>query len=134
MKTAVDSSVLIDVLGPDREFGEKSRSALRAAYDVGALLACEVVWAELRAHFQSDDDLTKTFAILGIRFDPLSVDAALLAGKLWRLSRKGRNSGKRVVADFLIGAHAMVQGDALLSRDRGFYRRYFSRLKLIEPA
>ena len=51
MKTAVDSSVLLDVLMGDPTFGPASREALRSAYDHGALVACEVVWAEVRAHF-----------------------------------------------------------------------------------
>jgi predicted nucleic acid-binding protein len=134
MKTAIDSSVLIDVVGRDPRFGEKSLAALRAAYDAGALVACEVVWAEVRAHYPSDDELTKALAEAGISFEPLSLQAALLAGKLWRQARKDRIHGKRVVADFLIGAHAMLHSDALLTRDRGFYRSYFSGLKLIDPS
>jgi hypothetical protein len=39
-----------------------------------------------------------------------------------------------VVADFLIGAHASLQGEALLTRDRGFYRDYFADLRVIDPA
>ena len=134
MKTAVDSSVLLDVLGADRSFGERSRAALRAAYDVGALLACEVVWAEVRAHFSSDEAFTEALGILGVRFDPISPDAARAAGRLWRESRKSRAPRERVVADFLIGAHAQHQADALLTRDRGFYRRYFSGLRVVDVA
>jgi hypothetical protein len=37
-----------------------------------------------------------------------------------------------VVADFLVGAHATRQANALLTRDRGFYRRYF-QVEIIEP-
>jgi len=134
VKTALDSSVLLDVLGADPRFGEKSRAALRSAYDSGALVACEVVWAEVRAHYTTGDAFAAALDLLGVQFDPISRQAAELAGRLWRQSRKGaRGSRERVVADFLIGAHAQLQADALLSRDRGFYRHYFNTLRLIDP-
>ncbi len=134
MKTAVDSSVLLDVLGADPMFGERSRAALRAAYNAGALVACDVVWAEVRAHFVSDEACRAALGLLGVRFDPLSEDAATAAGQLWREHRKRADARTRVVADFLVGAHAFLGADALLSRDRGFFRRYFRRLKLIDPS
>ena len=134
MRTAIDSSILIDVAGGDPRFGAKSRAALSAAYDAGSLVACEVVWAELRALYRSDTELTSALQGVGIRFEPLSMKAALLAGKLWREASKARTHGTRVVADFLIGAHAMLHSDALLSRDRGFFRGHFAGLKLIDPS
>lgn len=134
MKTAVDSSVLLDVLGADPLFGEKSREALRQAYDAGALVACEVVWAEVRAHFASDGDFRGAMELLGVRFEAVSAEAAVTAGRLWREHRNAvRGRRPRIVADFLIGAHALFQADMLLTRDRGFYRAYFSRLKLLDP-
>lgn len=135
MRTALDSSVLLDVLGADPTYGTRSREALRSAYDAGALVACDVVWAEVRAHFPDDERFREALHLLGIRSDPISEESAAAAGRLWRQSRQGsRAPRERVIADFLIGAHALLQADALLTRDRGLYRRYFSDLRLIDPA
>jgi predicted nucleic acid-binding protein len=45
-----------------------------------------------------------------------------------------RGSKARVAADFLIGAHAMLQADCLITRDNVFFRDYFKGLKIINPA
>lgn len=133
MTTAVDSSVLLDVFSSDPRFGTVSREALRAAYDAGALVACEVVWAEVRAHFADDDASERALDLLGVRFDAISNEAAVAAGRLWQQHRGRAHAARdRLVAEFLVGAHAISQAGALLSRDRGFYRRYF-RLQLIDP-
>lgn len=135
MITAVDSSVLLDVLGADARFGPRSREALRGAYDSGALVACDIVWAEVRAHFADDDAFASALEALGVRYDGISAEASSLAGRLWREHRT-RAAGRRhrLVADFLIGAHAAKQADSLLTRDRGFYRAAFADLDVIDPS
>jgi hypothetical protein len=135
VRTAVDTSVLLDVFGADPSFGERSREALRGAYRSGALLVCEIVWSEVRAHFPSEDEFRDSVSVLGIRFDAIDAGAAALAGRLWQESRRrGPASRSRVVADFLVGAHALRRADALLTRDRGFYRTCFAELRLLDPS
>lgn len=135
MRIAVDSSVLLDVLTGDPQFGAASREALRRAYDTGVLVACDIVWSEVRAHFSENASFLSTFETLGVTYEPLRQEAAELAGQLWReyCLKTRRRDRDRIVADFLIGAHAQLQTDALLSRDRGFFTGQFENLRLIDP-
>ena len=59
MITAVDTSVLLDIFLPDDQHGEQSKQRLRAAYDAGAIIMCEIVYAELAAMFRDRATLVR---------------------------------------------------------------------------
>ena len=133
MITAVDTNVLLDVFAADPTFGPRSREALRRYVREGRMVACEVVWAETAAFFPSPASFTQAMARLGIDFSSMDERAALAAGAAWNRYRARGGRRERVMADFLIGAHAIAHAERLLTRDRGFYRTYFSGLKIIDP-
>jgi predicted nucleic acid-binding protein len=132
--TAVDTSVLLDVFGADATFGPRSSDAVRDALASGRFVACEAVWAEVASFFASPAAARRALESLGVEFDALTEEAALAAGAAWSRYRTSGGTRRRVVADFLIGAHALAQADRLLTRDRGFHRSYFRRLRIVDPA
>lgn len=134
MITAVDTSVLLDVWLDDARFFEASSSALKSCRAEGPVTACELVWAETAAYFASDARTQAALADLGVQFDSIKPETALRAGASWRAYRSEGGPRARVLPDFLIGAHALLQADRLLTRDRGFYRRYFSKLEVLDPS
>jgi hypothetical protein len=133
MITAVDTNVLLDVVGADRTFGPASANALRTALRQGQLIACDVVWAEVAGLFASATAALNALKPLNLEFSALTIEAALEAGLAWKAYRQSGGARTRVVADFLIGAHAIFHADRLLTRDRGFYRSCFKRLKVLDP-
>lgn len=134
MITAVDTSVLIDVFGADPKHGARSKSALRTAIDEGQLVACEAVWSEVTSAFDDADTARAALETLGVAYVPLDERAAALAGETFRAYRARGGKRVRVVADFLIGAHAVVHADRLLTRDRGFHGVYFASLRVVDPS
>lgn len=134
MRVAIDSSVLIDYFSADPRFGPPAREALRSARTLGTLLACEAVWAEVRGFFLDDAAHAAALAQIEVEYEPMRAVAAAAAGTMWREHRLRRGGRARILADFLVGAHALHQADALLTRDRGFYQEYFSGLRVINPA
>lgn len=133
MITAVDTNVLLDVFGDDPRYREGSLAALRQALREGEIVACDVVWAEVAAVFPDGASAVAAMEAIPVAYSPLTRAAALRAGDAWRAYRSRGGPRDRVVADFLVGAHAALHADRLLTRDRGFGRAAFAGLVVFDP-
>jgi predicted nucleic acid-binding protein len=133
MPTAVDSSVLLDVLLADPQHAESSEVALRGAMAQGGLVVSEVVIAEI-APVLPGGSMREFLSDWQIKFIPSSIESATLAGEMFRVYLERGGKRGRVVPDFLIAAHAQLRADGLLARDRGYYRDYFQKLNLRDPS
>ena len=132
MKTAVDSSVLFDIV-KGAQGATAAQTALEAALAHGSLCVCAVVVAELGRYFATEQDLREFLADCQIDHDPLTLDAALEAARIMRGYARNKGPRGRTAPDFLIGAHAIRQADALLTTDAGFFRHYFTGLTVVTP-
>jgi predicted nucleic acid-binding protein len=108
--------------------------ALREARSAGRMIVCPTVWAEIRGFFPDSTHMQRMLHDAEICFDPFGQECADVAGESWHRYRRGGGSRTRLVSDFLIGAHALIRSDELLTRDRGFFRRYFAGLTVKAPA
>ncbi len=128
MITAVDTSVLLDVFLPDDRFGSRSAEWLRSAYDSGAIVICDIVYAELAPAFPDRPALDAALREINAGVSPINTSIAYDAGRRWMQYRRAGGPRTRIVTDFLIGAHAVAAAGMFLTRDRGFYRTCFPEL------
>ena len=133
MITAVDTNVLLDILLPNDEFYAASAAALQESAS-GSLVICDIVYAELCVHFESQHECDAFLGNVEIQVQSLTRSAHFLASRAWRSYRQHGGKRTKILADFLIGAHAMKQATRLLSRDRGFYRSLFPSLTVHDPS
>ena len=157
MILAVDTNVLLDILIPNTQHLEWALNCLLHTSPEDRFIISEVVFAELSSQFLSIRDLEGFIGRTGIRVDSSDSQVLFRAGAAWKKYAARRKEQmvcpacggsqeivciscgspirlrQHILSDFLIGAHAAIRANKLITRDRGFYRRYFERLELITP-
>jgi predicted nucleic acid-binding protein len=135
MITAVDTNVVIALWDKDPLLNSAAQTSLEAAFKRGSLVVAAPVFAELIAAPGRDENfVTSFFEDTGIAIDwELGESVWRSAGRAFQSyrRRKQRDSGAwRILADFLIGAHADFNGYRLLTLDERLYRVAFPTLTI----
>jgi len=158
MISAVDTNILLDILIPNNKYVDRSLSCLSRASEEGPIIMNEIVFAELCSQFLSQDDLNQFLSETMIQITFSNDKVLWEAGKVWKEYTKSKiqkmvcpacgkaipavctncqtpvQPRRHILSDFLIGAHARIFADRLITRDRGFYRKYFKGLKILDPS
>lgn len=135
MTTAVDTNVIIALWDKDAALSLAAQNALDAAFGRGRLVAAAPVFAELIAAPGRSEKFVGSFLDeTGIGIDwELSEQIWRSAGRAFQAyaerRRKLRDAGtRRILADFVIGAHAFTNGFRFLTLDERLYRAAFPSL------
>jgi predicted nucleic acid-binding protein len=136
MKTALDTNILSTIWSA-QPMQNVVRAALNALRDDGTLVISPLVYAESLAHPNySEDGINHFLSVTGIAVDmPLLDTVWTEAGRRYRQYAVRRRQfptepPRRILADFLVGAHARLHADQLITLDVKFYRTNFPELRL----
>jgi predicted nucleic acid-binding protein len=137
MTTAIDTNVMVALWADDAGMSASAEKALEAAFRRGSMVVAAPVFAELvAAPGRSEEFVSSLLEENGIVID-WNLNEAIwrAAGKAFQAyaerRRRQRDHGtRRILADFLIGAHAEIRGYRLLTLDERFYRAAFPELKI----
>jgi len=133
MAALVDSCVLLDVLEDDPKWFRWSCRALASQANTSKLILNAVVYAEVSIGFQQVEELEAVLPSTVFEVRAIPREAAFLAGKCFLKYRRRGGPRTRPLPDFLIGAHAAVEGLSLITRDPRHFRSYFPTVHLICP-
>ncbi len=138
MITAIDTNVLIALWDSQDALNKRAGNALGKALAAGKLVISGVVFAELLGAPGRTEPMIESFLDnTGVSID-WTIDESI-----WRSAANGYQSysrrrkkqkqkePKRLVTDFLIGAHAFERNFRLLTFDNRIFKAAFPRLKII---
>jgi predicted nucleic acid-binding protein len=133
--TAIDTNVFVSLWDENKVVYLKAREALDSVLAEGQLVVAAPVYAELLARpYRTQRMLNQFFSEAAVQVDwniseqvwRMAGEASQAHGVRRRASRGGEP--RRIIADFVIGAHALMNGYSLLTLDRAFFVRNFPGL------
>ncbi len=131
MTTAIDSNILVALWDADDTLHRSARQLLEKASETGQLVISGLVYAELlAAPRRSEEFLDRFCEETGIRIECCREAGNAYQKYAERRRKQGTNGPRRILADFLIGAHALVNGYKLLTLDGRMYRASFPKLRV----
>ena len=133
MVTSSDTTILIDVINGHPKYAPNAEAALREARLRGVIVICDIVYAEVCTAFSTKEQCDSFLSSLEIKVEALDSGSSFMASRSWISYLRSGGKRVRILPDFLIATHATHQADALLTRDRGYYRNHFPKLMIIEP-
>ena len=138
MTTAIDTNVIIALWNEDDALNRRAQGALDAVFGRERLVIAGVVYAELLAAPARTEAFVERFLQEGeieteweINERMLRAAGAAFRGYAERRRRQRVAEPRRILADFLIGAHALQREYRLLTLDTGMYRAAYPQLKIV---
>jgi predicted nucleic acid-binding protein len=137
MRTAIDTNV-VSALWSKESIASGVARKLGDAKSEGGLVVGAPVYAELLAYPRATEAFVNKFiSDTGMVLDfELDQEVWLEAGRRFaryakRRRQSTREEPKRLLADFIIGSHALTKADRLMTLDPRRYERDFPDLKLV---
>ena len=137
MKSAIDTNIISALFGGEPSARMLAKSILAGLREEGALVICGVVYAELLAHprvtpkefseFLRETDIEADFGSDQDLWLEIGVRYARYAG---RRRRAKAGPQRRLLAHFMIGAHALLRADRLVTFNDADFRSDFPELKI----
>ncbi len=131
--TLIDTNIVSDLIYRDEQWWEWSFNALVAAKARGDVILNAVVYAELCVRPEIEHGLDEVLAQLSIEVASISKHVGRAAAVAFRQYRAQGGLKLNVLPDFFIGAHALVEGHALLTRDASRFKTYFPTVTVLSP-
>ncbi|HEU4991674.1 MAG TPA: type II toxin-antitoxin system VapC family toxin [Luteimonas sp.] len=128
---AIDAPALVELLA-DGPRADAVEATLRQALGAGRVVVGDAALAMVAARLRNGADALAALEEMGVHYSAVEAKSALRAGEMQRRERQ-RTGQPRAISEFLVGAHALLQCDALITFDAAFYRDWFKGLKLIVP-